>query len=135
MVSKNIFVNSPLEDSCHVGSLLWNKVNDLNFAIFYWNYFLKDEKRPHNKNLTTVRVVHRETRVSFLDVRFGKSYLSQLLRVLVEFFQDGQSLLLGTVLQDTLDHPTAIWMSGQNKHLHTKKGHKTLTHPGACVGQ
>lgn len=67
MECKNIFVNSPLEDSCHVGSLLWNKVNDFNFAIFYSNYFLKDEKRPHNKNLTTVRVVHRETRVSWMS--------------------------------------------------------------------
>ncbi len=46
----------------------------------------------------------------------------------MEFFQNGQGLLLGTVLQDTLDHPAAIWMSGQNKHLHTERN-KTFINP------
>lgn len=44
-------------------------------------------------------------------------HLAQLLRVLVQLLQDGQGLLLGAVLQDPLDHPAAVRVGGQHKHL------------------
>lgn len=46
--------------------------------------------------------------------------LHQLLRVLVELLQDGQGLLGQAVLQDPLDHPAAVGVRGQSKHLGTK---------------
>lgn len=47
------------------------------------------------------------------------AHLAQLFRVLMQLFQDGQSLLLGAVLQNPLDNSAAIRVCGQHKHLHT----------------
>ena len=47
------------------------------------------------------------------------AYLAQLLRVLVQLLQEGKGLVLGAVLQDPLDHPAAIRVGGQHKHLGT----------------
>lgn len=45
--------------------------------------------------------------------------LNKLLGVLVKFLQDGKGLLRKTVLEDPLDHTTAIWMCRQRKNLCT----------------
>lgn len=47
----------------------------------------------------------------------GCAHLAQLFRVLVKLFQNGESLLLGAVLQNPLDYSAAIWMRGKHKHL------------------
>ena len=44
--------------------------------------------------------------------------LHKSLSVLVQFLQYGTSLFWHAVLQDALDHTTAIRMSGQGIHLH-----------------
>lgn len=82
-------------------------------------YIEKNEKRGHPIwTWTILNVVYtREITAPLLDGEVGKSYLSQLLWVLMKLFQDGKGLLLGAVLKDTLDHPAAIRVSGQNKHL------------------
>lgn len=53
-------------------------------------------------------------------VTWAPTDLHQLLRVLVELLQDGQGLLGQAVLQDPLDHPAAVGVRGQSKHLGTK---------------
>lgn len=45
------------------------------------------------------------------------AHLAQLFRVLMQLFQDGQSLLLGAVLQNPLDYSAAIRVRGQHKDL------------------
>lgn len=56
------------------------------------------------------------------------AYLNQLLSVLVQLFQNWQCLLRKTVLQNTLDHSTAIGVCGQSKHLHNTCTVNTHTH-------
>lgn len=43
--------------------------------------------------------------------------LDQLFNVRVKFVQDGGRLFRGAVLQDSLDHPAAVRVSRQGKHL------------------
>ena len=45
------------------------------------------------------------------------AHLAQLFRVLMQLFQDGESLLLSAVLQNPLDHSAAVRVCGQHKHL------------------
>lgn len=48
--------------------------------------------------------------------------LNKLLGVLVKLLQDGKGLLRKTVLEDPLDHTTAIGMCRQRKNLCSKTG-------------
>lgn len=48
------------------------------------------------------------------------AHLAQLFRVLMQLFQDGQSLLLGAVLQNPLNNSAAIGVCGKHKHLGKK---------------
>lgn len=45
------------------------------------------------------------------------AHLAQLFRVLMQLFQDGESLLLGAVLQNPLDNSAAIGVCGKHEHL------------------
>lgn len=49
------------------------------------------------------------------------AHLAQLFRVLMQLFQDGQSLLLGAVLQNPLNDSAAIRVCGKHKDLKNKK--------------
>lgn len=55
-----------------------------------------------------------------LKLRSGCAHLAQLFRVLMQLFQDGQSLLLSAVLQNPLDHSAPIRMGGKDKNLQNK---------------
>lgn len=52
-----------------------------------------------------------------LDYIISILILHELLRVLVKLLQDREGLVGETVFQDPLDHPTAIWVRRQSKHL------------------
>lgn len=73
-------------------------------------------RKHKNESANNVDDGEKKKRESKLGDRCA--HLAQLFRVLMQLFQNGESLLLGAVLQNPLDNSAAIGVCGKHEHLH-----------------